>query len=379
MTLTVTHFRLTRLWVWADESLLPGLAAGTGAAGYWPADRQQYVAQFRALRDGTAAAHAAPLPWDKKRQRFWSFYADGTHIPEDRHQKNITPAQGFKQSVPFRFSPPTSDIACPPDAKVRLDAFLLPVGLGFAATVDARGSWSLEDATDRMVALGTGAHYTAGWASGPQRLADLRRVADERFHGELAVPALVNPLGHGPLGVATVIAAEGAPASLVVEGDATHRALYGMASLSPTWLTNPLPPLASSRLPPASDRPASHVTFATPTGRAVWHPEWFLDSGDTGKGGLHCYHRNAVFAALQVQALSQFLLLVQQRRASGLAIVGSSENLAKDAIAALSALYGGSASTYRSWSARRWVDDRAGMKSLLNQERVLRSLTPIPP
>ena len=377
MTLMVKRFRLTLLWVSSDESLLPGAASGT--PGYWVSDRQQYVAQFRALRDGGAPPHGVAFPWDRRRQRFWSLYADGTHIADDRHQKNITPAQGFKQSVPFRIAPSVADVACPADARIRLDGFLLPVGLGLAVTIDATGDWPLDAAVARMVALGTEAHYTVPGASGPRRAADLRRLVEESVHGALGVPKPTNPLGDGPFSIATVIVAEGAPPGPVAEGDPVHRALYGMASLSPTWSSNTLPALAASRLPPATDRPAAHATFATSTGRAVWHPEWFLDAADIGKGRLHCYHRNTVFAALQVQALSQFLLLVQQRRAGGKAIVGSTENLAKDAIATLSALYGGAKSTYRSWSARRWVDDRAGMKSLLDQERVLRSLAPIAP
>ena len=377
MTLMVKRFRLTLLWVWTDESLLP-VPPAAGSAGYWVSDRKQYVAQFTALRDGSAPPHAVSLPWEKqRRQRFWSFYADGTHIADDRHQKNIGPGQGFKQSVPFRIAP-RAEIAGPQDAQIRLDGFLLPVGIGLAVTIDGRGDWSLEDATARMIALATDALYTPAGATGAARAADLRRLVETRLHADPAVPRPVNPLGDGPLGVATVITAEGGPAALVTEGDATHRALYGMASLSPTWTANPLPTLASNRLPLPNDRPATHITFATPSGRAIWHPESFLETDDDARGHLHCYHRNAVFAALQVRALSQFLLLVQQRRAAGQAIVGSSENLAKDAIATLSALYGGAASTYRSWSARRWIDDRAGMKSLLNQERVLRSLAPIP-
>jgi hypothetical protein len=377
MPLMVKRFRLTLLWVWTDESLLP--VPAPASPGYWVSDRKQYVAQFAALRDGGVPPHAVGLPWDKqRRQRFWSFYADGTHIADDRHQKNIGPAQGFKQSVPFRIGVRGDGIVGPTDAQVRLDGFLLPVGVGLAVTIDGRGDWSLDDATARMVAHGTDALYTPPGAAAPVRAADLRRGVESRLHGDLAVPKPVNPLGDGPLGIATVIAAEDGVAVPVVEGDATHRALYGMASLSPTWTTNPLPSLASNRLPPATDRPASHLTFATASGRAVWHPEWFLDSDDGERGRLHCYHRNAVFSALQVQALSQFLRLIQKRRADGEAIVGSTESLAKDVIATLSALYGGAASTYRSWSARRWVDDRATMKSLLNQERVLRSLAPIP-
>jgi hypothetical protein len=113
-------------------------------------------------------------------------------------------------------------------------------------------------------------------------------------------PASAAALLSDPISVVTAIKASG-PAgcrSVVDQGD-VHRALQGLATCSPTWRIDALPPLAGCTFR-RTIAPPDHLVYARKRSRVVWFPTHFNGGKLTRLG---CYHTNQTLAGLQTEAL----------------------------------------------------------------------------
>ena len=106
--------------------------------------------------------------------------------------------------------------------------------------------------------------------------------------------------------------------------------------------------------PPGSAHVPADVIYSRGLGKAIWFPGSFTQPEDAGLG---CYHRNLVFATLQVASLGRFIVDVARRVNAGTTLSSTSlRECAGNATERLARIYKGKAeATYRSKSLRRQI------------------------
>jgi hypothetical protein len=366
MLITVSRFRATLLWTWTGKELLP--TGSDVTPDYWVSSQDEYVKTFDALRQGQSTSHGMSFPWPPgHRQRFWSFYTARTgHEP--KHQRDIEAKTAFRHLVPFRLTKLVPGVVCPDGVVLTQEAFLLPVGLAIALSVDVKCQLALDQATDRLIELCSKPLFQVPGSNSRCSLVKLREHVLDKLVSIAAVPDIKDRVGFTePFSLVTITDADGADTDEPVTADVlVLRALQGLSTLSGTWRNNT--PLKDSILPQSSNHPSSHFCFASRNGRCVWHP-LFFGPGATSKEAesLNCYHRNLLFGALQVQSLAHFVRLAQEQRNIGVNLNFDSDSLAGYARGILGRIYGKAA--YHSWSVRRWIDDYPDVKEAIEKER----------
>jgi hypothetical protein len=371
MAITVARFRASLLWTWTGKELLP--ADSDAAPDYWVSSREQYVKAFDALRRGESTSHGVSFPWPPGHlQRFWSFYtAETGYLP--KHQRDIEAKTAYYRLVPFRVAKLLPGVVCPDGVVLTQEAFLLPVGLAIALSVDVKCDLALDRATDRLIELCSEPLFQVPGSNTACSLVKLREQVCGQLALAAALPVIQKPLGYSePFSLTTITSACGADMDEAVAADQrVLKAVQAMSSLPDAkrhWRDSPLNPLDDAILPQSKNRPSAHFCFTSPNGRCVWHPRFFGPEA-TGKEAesLNCYHRNLLFGALQVQSLANFVRLVQEQHEKGVNLNGATDRLASKACDALGRLYGKAA--YHSWSVRRWIDDHPDEKAIIEKER----------
>lgn len=370
MAITVFRFRATLLWTWTGRELLPSGSDVT--PDYWVSSREQYLKTFDALQQGQSTAHGVSFPWlPVHRQRFWSFYTARTgHDP--KHQRDIDAKTAFSHLIPFRLTKLVPGVVCPDGVVLTQEAFLLPVGLAIALSINVECDLTLNQATDRLIELCSKPLFEVPDSNAGCSFVKLRDHVRDKLALIAAVPEIQDRVGFSePFSLVTITEADGADTDEPVTADEFMlKALQGMSSLSGTWRDNKVTPLNDSILPPSRNRPLAHLCFASRNGRCVWHPLLFGPEATNKEAErLNCYHRNLLFGALQVQSMAHFVRLVQEQREGGANLNNASEGLVTKACGILGRLYGKAA--YHSWSVRRWIDDHPDVKTVIEKERTV--------
>src|SRR5262249_17444809 len=148
-----------------------------------------------------------------------------------------------------------------------------------------------------------------------------------------------------PFSVVTFLALDGVDAKTATpdQGE-VHCALEAVTRWLPDWKINTLPPLAN-QCAVIRSAPKSHVCYVTSTGLAVWYPA--PATAKTVRHTLGCYHRNQVFATLQIESIDEMLKVLDDIASNG-PLSSAQEISAKLGAGIVGRLYGGTDTTYRS-------------------------------
>jgi len=318
------------------------------------------------------------LPNAKKKHKFWSFYLE-TAIP-GKIQKDTV----WQKLVPFYHEVEGFFIEPPAwlPGRMTRQSYFYPYSIALVLSVEInkpRGGLNLT--LDEAIATAYQVRRTGRFQVTqpgqpiPQEFSldglareELKRLRDFML-GPSAPPYAwsIRP----PFTVATVVKGSG-----VERWDApTHQVICFLDALTrwPTYDWDDPPPGNIPEVIPADQTKVNEgypgdTLHIAPRGRAVWYPKHFLkDAMRTDK--LSCYHKNLNLLSMQVDSLSDLVSLAAGEIGAGsLPDSGSFyETCVKRAATNLSMLYLGGGSgknTYRSWSAKRQIEQNNYLDAL---------------
>ncbi|MFA6166916.1 MAG: hypothetical protein WC700_09885 [Gemmatimonadaceae bacterium] len=344
----VHDMRLSFLWNSTNLYLLEHAEAPFATV----ANRAAYVDRFEQVRAGVPDSAGFLPPWPQQgRQLFWRTYL------ERRDPTTITGEQAWRALVPLRTKPKITIESPVAGATVKLHVFIFPFGFTVVVDVTCWPASPLEfDAAIEFAhEIRRTTRFNISGLAGPlahvtlDGLAEVVRgaVRTQIYGGQPQADEIVGDA----YSVTTFVRLEGADTTTpVADQGEVHRALHAVTTWSPTYSVDALKPLQDARVETRT-APASHLLYAQKCGRAVWFPF----TADVQRRGisLACYHRNQVFAALQVESLSMLINETERRIHSGEPISARHDSLARSAAGILGRMYGGDQSTYRTGSVRQ--------------------------
>jgi hypothetical protein len=316
--------------------------------------RWTYAQEFDRVIQGGAGSVGLALPWPVRagRQFFWAYYLEKP-IPGD-----LTGDQAWNALVPFRGKVPAKAQAPWPPEQLFLEAFFYPHGLAFVLTARCCDQLTLQQVVEKAFEMRRTGKFQVKWDNGGVETLSLDMFADKALAALRQVafgPAA--PPGAGPLKpftIVTVVKGTGVdPAVPTPDGGEIHRALEAMTSWRPTWMYDKLTEIAAASLR-IRTAPPSHVLYGRARGRAVWFPALFIPGAEAFHS-LACYHRNLVFASLQVESLGNLASETAKQLRQGMSLSAAHRECAQQAAGILGRLYAG-ASSYRSWSPRAQIE-----------------------
>jgi hypothetical protein len=243
-----------------------------------------------------------------------------------------------------------------------------------------KGSFSLFEAISLAVRIRRTEKVSVQWSLGtPAETVALDSLAEKSISEfrRFALGASAKPgrrLTLEPFTVFTVIKGENVhPEKAVPNGSEIHRGMEALTRWSSTWEQDTLPELGKHRLATRSSAPSGDLLYANKRGRAIWFPAHFT-AGER-ISSLSCYHRNMLFAALQVESLCG-LMRQTAEQIDETPLPAAYDDCARNAGGVLGRLYGADSSTYRSWSPRRQMDDNQFVNDV-NKVRAIFGMKPL--
>jgi len=377
MNIHIDKFRLTCVWT---DLLAPSIATMPDDAPMaFLRRRSSYEDLFALLREGRATGQPSlSLPWKAmSRQRFWTFYAEETEA------QSVTPQQAWKLLIPVRVTDVFDSLTDQPDVYATQEGFIFPFGTAYVLSFYIEPKSLLEGAVDRAIELRhERVHTVAGEGARVDILTLARRSLGRLREIVLGPAAATTAASQWPitrLDPRTLVSFSQASGTELLMPLAANldlqRALVGMTRLSRSWRIDALPPLTKALVSQTSRQPLEHAMLANDRGRCVWQPH-DIQSDPVGAKRSNCYHRNLVFATLQVQSLLGLMSYAAKSRDKGVVVAGPTEDCIRYAAGLLGRIYGGADATYRTTSARRHIED-SGMKDIVDQVRSARAMPPL--
>jgi hypothetical protein len=318
---------------------------------YFLGNDTQYVDMFdKSLWDG---ANGLQPPWFKPREDFfWFYYVEGTQ-PE-----SINGSKAWKYLIPMRIKVPFKVSAPWFTGRIYLEGFFYPHGIVLVFTAECAEKLSLENARELSFKIRQDDFFQVTFNDGSTQTLHLNSLANRAMtflqqatlgaNAKTTYP--VSPL----FSVWTVVRAEGVdPTIPMTDGSNVQRVLEAVTTWNPNFGTANLPDLVTSSAQVRKNRSDGDVLYANDRGRAVWFPGTFtLPPGP--KRSMACYHRNLIYASMQVESLCRFVRetaaeIKQPGEVSKLP--PQQYNVVKRAVGILTRLYlGKKETTYRSGS-----------------------------
>lgn len=355
MSVEIHDLRVAAIWAETNLALL-GNAVPVGAPMAFLGRPFTYWPQFEKRVRGEPIPAGLDLPWYTSDQKlFWNRYLNKPSLA------NVTGKQAWKALVPFRAEVPLKARAPWLDGRLFLEAFLYPHGFAFVFTAAIQEQLALDQAVEKAFEVCKGGQYQvsrpdgSGMFSGP--LEDLAHKAMETLRALMLGPDPQPGAGAiDPFTVATVVRGSGITAGMLVEnGGSVQRALEALTTWYPDYAHATLPDLGSACVPLRQRSPQGSIVYGRRRGRAVWFPAAFLpDRRD--KHLLACFHRNLVFASLQVESLGGLIAETAQWLEEGKTLPTAHRECAQNAASILYGLYVGSDATYRSCSLKEQME-----------------------
>lgn len=307
-----------------------------------------YQTEIAQIQAGGGPHH---LPWhDGHGKLFWFYYL------EKKGPSVAKPKDVWRGLVPLECDIDGKASSPGIPGSVALRGYLHPWGIGVIVDVEAKGSWSLEQAVDFAFHVRNGNDYvwTANVDGKPLSLNAVIGQAIAGIRAKAYGPAMAAGQTGDAFSLVTVLDADGVdPAAPVKNKKELHRALEACANWSQYWKESELKNL-SDRTIEIKTGPPSHLLYGTRRGRVVWFPKAFR--GTTSKPeSLRCYHQNLMAATLQTESLCRLVQAIAKQLAAGQTVGQFSVthgNCMRLAAGILGRLYGGSLETYRSHSVR---------------------------
>ena len=365
-----SHLRLSFIWA---ETLDEPPRKRTAVPLLDLGSEQDYTATFdpilaqgdRVLADGTRIAP----PWPKPRgQNFWYTYL------EQRPFKAMTGKAAYKMLVPLRVQLPLPITTTGFAGDTELEGFCYPHGVACVITVRCTDELGVAES---MLLAAMVRHARLFTVQQPDGAADytLDELADLAL-GQLTAVRTGNARQRGrgtalePFSVATVVRGSGVPVALPFLAESTaHHLLEALTRWQIPAEGATLSELAQARIPTGTaDAQAGDLLYGHTRGRAVWLPRRFASQQPSAS--LGCYHRNLVFAALQIESLGGLIRQADAQITEGRSLSGPVRTWAQRAYGALSRLHsGGKDVTYRTMSSQRHLSDNEILPAL-NRVRI---------
>jgi hypothetical protein len=414
MTVDINDLRLSLLWTEPSLTLLDEPApAGAPLAAL--GRRYSYESLFKKILESHFGANAAkdlplhllvgaakPLPilgppWPKPSgQLFWHRYLNVGSLDA------VSGSQAWHSLVPLRVKFPcyveTPDWLAnspkPLTLSVLFEAFFYPHGVAFVANAVIRSvpsdpaaeppkPFTLEDAADLAFKVKQ-EKFKTRW-EGEAGLFQAVKWDDEADSeltlGEIAKRGLaaLRVAAHGasttsgsasildPFTIFTVVKGVGVNPATPVD-DNIHRVLEGVTRWSDTWRYDALPALDKMKVE-IKTSPVSHVLYGRKRGRAAWFPATFTKTDK--KYSLACYHRNLIFASLQVESLCGFTALIAKMIQNKEPLSVSLSECVRQAGGTLGRLYGKGDKSYRSMSPRVQIEQNQYSDDIITVRKFL--------
>jgi hypothetical protein len=375
----IHDLRLSLIW---NENL-PNLLKNNIPSGVnlsFLGDQVEYVSTFNQIQKREVqkkVIEGLQLPWPPHTgtNNFWSYYLE-TRIPGHIHKSTI-----WKKLVPFYHKIDDFNIDTPSWLQGRLvfQSYIYPHSFALIISIILNQSLSLtlEDAVAMAFHVRRTGRFQVTSSNHPTpKMLSLDEIAREGLQllreyilGPNAPPHewSVKP----PFSVVTVIQGSGGSKNIVPG----HKVLCFLDALArwPTYDWDDPPP---QHIPGinlndkirVNEGYVGDLLHITPRGRVVWYPKHFLKKiGRINK--LSCYHTNLNMLSMQIDSLGSLILNAAQEINIGNPPPPSSfyETCIKRAAINLSLLYLGGGSekrTYRSWSAKRQIEQNNYLEAI---------------
>ena len=357
MTATIKAFRFSSIWT---ATCLDGTAVATSPFN----KRADYEALFNAAQKQKAGVNGLQVPWPIEKafvHRFWSTYL---HIGDPAQ---LDGGRAWSKAVPLRAAQPLLKIDGK-DLSGRFGAehFYYPFGVAFVLTFYGSGSFDEPQWANAVIAAKGKLPVTMnGQPAKQEALVGIAAETLKRMRETYFGPGDIPP--SDPFTIATVIRGDGVDENVAIaKGGALHRSLFGAASQQATYPTAKLDDVSldDCLLPIRKSSAEGDAVFAVTRGRAIWIPSAFTHPGKAGPDGeavtsMSCYHRNQLFAALQVESLCGLAAALNDKLTQSATLSPRLDDFGRIATQALVDFQTGDKSkTYRSISVARQIDDR---------------------
>lgn len=310
-----------------------------------------------AFASAQAGGGALLLPWGATESNhihyFWTYYLEQNpyQVPAD---------EAYRRLVPFRGRTPAKVLASVDEARVILECYHYPHGLGLVVTLQLKQDLPLKKAVGLAVDAARTDDHEVTWPDGSTGQVSVTQLGfqtlDRLRASTFGAGTVQGRRSIKPFSVATVVRGSGVDPKVANTQDSdVHRALEALCRWSPNWENDVLSPMAGRTIP-IRQAPASHWLYGTDSGRAVWFPDSF--AATTGKkSSLGCYHRNLLLASLQTESLCQLMVLGRERMMLNQPVSIALNKVLRNGAGVLGRLYGADKATYRSASPTRQIDD----------------------
>lgn len=299
-----SDLRLSFIWTSTILDFLKGTAPADAPMLFLGNDTQ-YADRFNQSRAGSDPYGLEP-PWFKPKENFfWYYYVENTQ------PGNINGAKAWKYLVPLRMKVPYKVSAPWFTGRIYLEGFFYPHGIALLFTAECIEKLSLKTAREMSFKIRQDDFFQLTLDDGSIHNVHLNSLANYglAFLQRIALgPNAKTDFPVSPLfTVWTVVRAEGVdPTVPMTNGGNVQRVLEAVTTWNPNFGSANLPDLASNSAQVRKNRSEGDVLYANDRGRAVWFPGTFtLPEGP--KRSMACYHRNLVYASMQVESLCRFI------------------------------------------------------------------------
>jgi hypothetical protein len=372
----IMDLRLSFIWVETVLDLLDDTIPGDALMAFLGRP-QSYAEMHERLAKNEATPFNLKAPWHAPEGRsFWTFYLDSKTPAE------VIGEKAWKGLVPFRGAVPVKITAPYPKWRLVAEAFYYPHGMGLVITAIYNGTLSLSEAVDQSFGIHGQQELDFEWKGGPVNSKKLDSIATicltelrKATFGQKAIPAYSTII---PFTVWTVVRGEGVSlTNRIAPKSEVHKALEAVTGWQTSWASNPLPGDFSDAVLKAqkpdqegiAKKKSPNLLYGRNRGRAIWRPASFSSQGKKIYT-LGCYHRNVVFAALQVESLGDLVLVFDKelRKGKGPSLPLHYRECAQFAARILRRFYKAIKPGYKSISAQYHIEH----KNLLNSIKEIR-------
>ncbi len=367
-------------FIWAE--VLPDFLQRNVPAGspFEPFTRDYLFADmFESARDGAPTDPKFDVPWlRERRQFFWMYYL----VQGKLHL--VRGSQAWTYQVPLRFDTGLHPKADWFTGNAFIEAYYYPFGTAVEISFRWNPNSTLDKLVDQAYDIRNGKFSIADGAQ-PVRLEELADAAFTVLRDRaLGNQAQSDCRSAQPFSVFTVVQAKGVDAKAPVSANtAVMETLEALTSWPPAAHNINLPNLNRACLETYHHSPKAAALYASRRGRAAWIPALFSVEQPRKPAGavarvelsskLGCYHRNLMFASMQIESLGRLLAYTANLFAQGkqkTSLPANFRDLAMNAAVQMAKLYRGSRDdTWRSESARRQIEENglANLQAVLTQ------------
>jgi hypothetical protein len=300
---TSSDLRISFIWTSTILDFLKGTAPANTPMSFL-GDDTQYINTFN--NSLSSAASRLQPPWFKPREDFfWYYYVEQTQ------PLNINGAKAWKYLIPLRTKVPFRVTAPWFKGRIFLEGFFYPHGIALVFTAECTEKLSLDKARELSFQVRQDEFFKVTLDDGSVHDLHLNSLAERAmtFLQQTALGPNAKPnYSVSPLfSIWTVVRADGVDATIpMTSGSNVQRILEAVTTWNQNFATANLPDLASTSAKVRKKRSDGDVLYANDRGRAVWFPGTFtLPEGP--KRSMACYHRNLVYASMQVESLCRFI------------------------------------------------------------------------